>query len=229
MCTSLGKIVGIGRPGEPLVGWRTWRLELDPSGRPALRSVTRPVHWDREIRSNRPPRVLDDDRSGIHAYHRPRPPRPHWSRREVVSGEVVVGGMVVVHEHGYRAEWAEIRNLVLHPCGLHGDVRRGTVPPGAPLLLGLLTSAEEFCGCSHGPHLSSEEMELVRSGLADRYGVPVEIAEPQPDRPVHRWQSRRGQSQRDLFEYTPPVTPRRRPIARRPMQVAIDVADGSHT
>ncbi len=161
MC-SLGTMIGLAPEGSTVSGWRRWRLGIDEAGTPLLRStVIRAIWPGPTLEADELPLALDGNRSGIHAWTTPF--RPGWRtlRKDVVSGEVVLSGRIVLHERGVLAEHCRIERLVLHPCGLHGP-------------------EEEFCGCTHGPQLSMVEMSDIASRLAARYGCKVEFAERAP-------------------------------------------------
>ena len=143
MC-SLGKVTGRleALTGE-VIGWRQWRLDRDRSGRIVLQSLVGRVFWNgRDFEADRAPEAGDGDRHGVHAYapSHGRQPWGSYGDRNVVSGEVGLSGIVVVHERGCRAERARILRLELRECGVHGSDRH-------------------YCACTHGAHMTRGELE----------------------------------------------------------------------
>lgn len=125
--------VPMRRSDTPVIGYRGWKLDLRDAMR--LRSVVSETVWDGPVlRADGKPapydphrtewRYRDDHCHGIYAYTdaadaiRRTMNANGWD----VCGRIRAAGRVVMHTHGFRAEYAVIERLVLHPeVALEGD------------------------------------------------------------------------------------------------------------
>src|SRR6266542_3731387 len=96
-----------------LLGYRLWRLGFDQRG-PCLWSVVTRHRWDGPVVG---PAAIDapggpwtPHRQGLYAFSDAESAR---ARRAggLITGAVRLWGRVAVHEHGYRAECAQILSL----------------------------------------------------------------------------------------------------------------------
>ena len=105
-----------------LVGERFWNIKFDEKRKPYLTSLHDDIKWQyREpiiaLCSFLENVICDDNdidhRCGIHAYKRlPNKRVPQYS----ISGKVALWGKVVVHEIGYRAEYAYLQSFIDSFC-----------------------------------------------------------------------------------------------------------------
>lgn len=144
--------------GEPLLGWRLWRVTEEEDG-PVLRSTYKnEVIWpggaalhaeclcsNRDRQVHEPPGFGVGRDCGIYAVRAPEETAAWWgyeprsARCGKVIGRVKLWGKVIRYEKGFKAEYAYPSELKL--VGVSSDV----------------------------------EAAAIAVGLRERYGVPVEV------------------------------------------------------
>ena len=124
------------RTTEVIVGWRAWRLVTwklwKPKCEVQLESIVYPMLWH-------PAQPVQGKvglglPSGVHAWQTHAQCLEHKElygsySRDWLIGEVSLWGHVIKHEHGYRAEFAYPRRLIVPEClrergDIVGDLRR---------------------------------------------------------------------------------------------------------
>lgn len=124
---STGGAIAPRRSADPIVGWRTWYV--DREGDTLLRSPSFPVFlWPARHRAEAA--CLGSERRaqsdhyapdvdctcGLHASREAPPDAVSGSLSVLtVTGQVSLWGLVIPHEHGWRAEYAYPYGLHVHP------------------------------------------------------------------------------------------------------------------
>jgi hypothetical protein len=131
-----GELTAGGTETEVIVGWRAWRLVswklFKAPHEVQLESIVYPMIWH-PVKPVQAPVGLEVP-SGVHAWQTNAQCVAHSKlygdyARDWIIGEVSLWGHVVKHEHGYRAEFAYPRRLIVPTClreygDIAGDLRR---------------------------------------------------------------------------------------------------------
>ena len=161
-----------------LAGWRQWRLlEHKETGTPTLGSLWNTTVWETPVLRAYLPSPHEKWKfaaPGIHSWS----PEVGREGRTLASveGHVLHFGRVMVHERGYRSQYALIRDLTLRYCP---EVERGTVRLfrsyasifwDIPEVTWYLDGGYREAGlCA----MTRDEAEFLAQGLARRYDCPV--------------------------------------------------------